>query len=86
MEDSTGTIIVCGVVTMGAVMVNDVSKGKLTIKPVIAGFLLTGALLVISTFVGDLARGLAIVTMVTALLLNGTPLFQLLGKVGQVNG
>jgi hypothetical protein len=74
-------IIVAGVVTAGSALVSDVSKGNVTIKPVITGFLLTGSLLLVGTFAPDVAQVFAIIMMVTALVKNGSVLSSVLSDI-----
>lgn len=84
MADSTGLIIVSGLVAGGSTLLADVSKGSVTIKPVIAGFLIVSGLLFVSTFNEDIAKGFAILIMATALVRNGSVLASVIEHLGNV--
>lgn len=84
MADSTGLIIVSGLVAGGSTLLTDVSKGNVTIKPVIAGFLIVSGLLFVSTFNEDIAKGFAVLIMATALVRNGSVLAGVVTHLGNV--
>lgn len=84
MADSTGLIIVSGLVASGSTLLSDVSKGSVTIKPVIAGFLIVSGLLFVSTFNDEIAKGFAVLIMATALVRNGSVLAGVVTHLGNV--
>ena len=78
---ATDTIVVCTVVMIGSALIKDVAHGTPTIKPVVTGMILGGALLIIGTFAPTFARLLAITGLIGALMTNGSALITTTGKL-----
>ena len=77
----TDTIIVCSMVMIGSSLIKDVAHGQPSIKPVVTGMMLGGALLIIGTFAPTLAKLLAITGLVGALMTNGSTLINIGEKI-----
>ena len=78
---ATDTIIVCSMVMIGSSLIKDVAHGQPSIKPVVTGMMLGGALLIIGTFAPTLAKLLAITGLVGALMTNGSTLINIGEKI-----
>lgn len=78
----TTAVLTSGIIITGISVVHDVSKAKDPIPPVITGFMLTMALLVVSFVSGPLAKALAYMGVAGAILTNGNGLMAAIGKVG----
>lgn len=77
----TDTIVTCTLVIIGTSLVKDVAHGSPTIRPVVTGMILGGALLIIGTFAPTFAKLLAIFGMIGSLMTNGLELTQATGRI-----
>ena len=68
-------VVLLGTVTVGVTVLSKVSQNKDFHKPILGGVLYVGLLALVDMASPALATGLATVVLVTALLLNGVPLF-----------
>lgn len=75
----TDVILLAGAVITGTTVIRDTSNKQFKFAPIAFGFMLTAALLVLSVFVPSFAKGLAVMGLVGALVLNGPALFKLTG-------
>lgn len=81
--DVTNSIIAAAVVISASTLVKDaVEKKQFHFAPIIFGFLLASALLLMAFFAPGVARALAIMGLVGALVVNGPAVFKLAGVVG----
>lgn len=80
--DSTNAIIAAAVVISGSTMVKDgVEKKKFHFAPVVFGFMLASALLLLALIAPNFARGLAYMGLVGAFVVNGPAVFKLAGGI-----
>lgn len=70
-KNATGTIIAAGILVTGSTVIRDVHEGKTRAAPIVFGFMMVTALLVISYASSGFARGLAYMSMVGAFVVNG---------------
>ena len=70
-ESSTGIILAAGILVTGSTVVRDVHEGKPRAAPIVFGFMMVTALLVISYASPGFARGLAYLSLVGAFVVNG---------------
>lgn len=80
--DTTDLIIVTAAVVAGSSLIKDVKAGTPHAGPIVFGFLLAGALLLVAVPAEKVARGLSYLALVGALAVNGPALF---GVVGGLN-
>ena len=73
-----GTAIITGLSVL-----KDVHKKKDPVKPVVFGFMLGSALLLVAFAAPALAKGLALMGVVGAFVTNGTDVLAILGQVGK---
>lgn len=78
----TTAVLTSTIVITGISVIKDVSQAKDPIPPVITGFMLGMALIVVSFVSGPLAKALAYMGVAGAVLTNGTTLMATVGKVG----
>lgn len=83
--DPSDTIIISVIVMMGSALIKDVAHNSPSVKPIVTGFALGAALLILGTFSPTLAKGLAITGMIGALLTNGDALLTSADKITQKN-
>jgi hypothetical protein len=74
---ATGTVIAAGVIVTGSTLVRDVHEGKGRAAPIIFGFMMVSALLIISMASTKYAKGLAYLSMVGAFVVNGPAVFSI---------
>lgn len=68
------TIVVGGVVTAaGLTSLNQLTEGKLSMRPVIGGFIVGTALLIVAFINTPVAAALALLLMITSVFVNGAP-------------
>lgn len=79
--DATTMIMTSAVITTGVTLIAEQQDNKLSIKPVIAGWILGLFLFLIATWDDETAKMIAVLVMITALLVNGTKLFTTVSKV-----
>lgn len=71
----TGLILGTGVVVAGSTLIRDVHEGKTRAAPIIFGFMMVTALLLISLGSPKTARGLSYMALVGAFVVNGPAVF-----------
>lgn len=81
--NSTDAIVGSTVVITGTSLIRDTVKGKPQMRPVISGFLLGSALLLLSFAAPTLAKYLAYLGVLGALVTNGPEVVTALGRIGQ---
>ncbi len=79
---STDTIIAAVVIIVGTTMIKNAKHKKNKFQPLIFGFMLAIALLIMATFAPTFAKGLAYMGMVGAFVVNGPTVFGLLAGIG----
>lgn len=82
-ENATGTILAAGILVTGSTVVRDVHEGKGRAAPIIFGFMMVSALLIISMASPKYAKGIAYLAMVGAFVVNGPAVF---GIVSGISG
>lgn len=86
MSASPTDVIVgsCVIITATTVLRNSQEKTKAgtTFRPVVFGFALAVVLLAIAIFAPGFSKGLALLGLVGAFVVNGPTLFTLIGKLG----
>lgn len=80
--DPTDAIVGSVVVIVGTTLIRDTMQGKADMRPVVTGFLLGSALLLLSFGAPNLAKGLAYLGVLGALVTNGPLIADRLGKIG----
>lgn len=87
MSANPTDVIIGSVVVITATTVLRNAKNKTpagtTFKPVVFGFLLAGALLAIAIVAPNMAKGLALLGLVGAFVVNGPALFEVIGSLGK---
>ena len=68
---ATGVILAAGIIVTGSTVIRDVHEGEPRAAPIIFGFMMVTALLVISYASPGFARGLAYLSLVGAFVVNG---------------
>lgn len=82
MADASSVTTLAVVIAVGSTELKSLSKdGKVTIKPVLGGFILGAFLLGIASINNDLAVGFGVLIIVSSLLINGAGLFATANKV-----
>lgn len=82
MDDSLATISCVSAATLVTIIGQATDKSKhVTIRPIIGGFIVGALLLLIGLWSADVAKMFAVVLLVTALVVNGGPVFDSIGKV-----
>jgi hypothetical protein len=81
MMGPTASVIGGTVIITGLSVLKDVHKGQDPVKPVVFGFMLGGALLLVSFFSGALAKALALMGVVGAFTVNGKDALSILGAI-----
>lgn len=74
----TDVIIASVVIIVGTTMIRNAKNKKNRFAPIIFGFMLALALLIMATFAPTVAKGLAYMGMVGAFVVNGPTVFKLL--------
>lgn len=70
-------VVIAGtVMSTGLTVLNDLLKGTINMRPIIGGFIVGTALLVIAMFNTPIAVALALLMLVTSVLINGTPILE----------
>ena len=77
--ETTDLIIVTSAVVAGSTLIKDVKNGTPHAGPIIFGFLLAGALLLVAIPSDKFARGLSYLALVGALAVNGASIFGIVG-------
>lgn len=80
---ATGTILAAGILVTGSTVIRDVHEGKGRAAPIVFGFMMVTALLVISLASPKYAKGIAYLSMVGAFVVNGPAVF---GIVSGISG
>jgi hypothetical protein len=70
-KDPAGFIIAASVIVAGSTAIRDVHEGKPRAAPIVFGFLMAGALLIVGLGSSTFARGLAWMALVGAFVVNG---------------
>lgn len=71
------TVVIAGTVTAtGLTVLNQLLHNRLSMKPVIGGFIVGTALLMIAFFSTDIAAALALLMLTTSVLANANPILQ----------
>lgn len=78
----TASVIGGTVIITGLSVLKDIHGTKDPIKPVVFGFMLGAALLVVNMFSGALAKALALMGIVGAIAVNGKDAVSILGGIG----
>ena len=81
--ETTDLIIVTSAVVAGSTLLKDVKEGHPSAGPVIFGFLLAGALLLIAIPGEKFARGLSYFALIGALAVNGAAVFGIAGGLSK---
>lgn len=79
--NATDTVIGSTVVVIGSRAIADTASGHFTMGPIVSGFLLGSALLLLAFVSPFMAKGFAILAMIGALLKNGPAVFAHIGKI-----
>lgn len=79
MSDPNSVIMTSVVVATGVTLIADQQQSKLTMRPIIGGWILGLILFLIATFDEDIAKMFAVLVLVTAVLMNGTKVFTAVG-------
>lgn len=74
-KDPVTLIIAAGVIVTGSTVIRDVHEGKPRAAPIVFGFMMVSALLIIALGAPKLARGLAWMSLVGAFVVNGAAVF-----------
>jgi hypothetical protein len=78
---TSGTIIASMVVMVGSSLVVEAAEGQVTMGPIVFGFMLGSALMLIGFVSGPLAKMLAIMGVVGTLVTRGSDLTKILGGI-----
>lgn len=79
---TTGTVVGCSALIASISAIKDTTHGKSPMQPVVTGFMLAFALLLVALVSQALARALALMGVLGAILVNGQGVLSTLGKVG----
>lgn len=74
-KSPTGMIVAAGVIVTGSTVIRDVHEGKTRAAPIVFGFLMVIGLLLIAMGAPKVARGLALLSLLGALAVNGPAVF-----------
>lgn len=74
-KSPTGLIVAAGVIVTGSTVIRDVHEGKTRAAPIVFGFLMVIGLLLIAMGAPKVARGLALLSLLGALAVNGPAVF-----------
>jgi hypothetical protein len=80
MSDANAVIMTSVVVATGVTLIADQQENKLSMRPIIGGWVLGLILFLIATFDDDIAKAFAVLVLVTAVLMNGTKVFAAVGN------
>jgi hypothetical protein len=73
----TTSVVVAGTIAAtGLTVLNNLLQGKVSMRPVIAGFVVGTFLLLMAFFNTQIAAALALLLLLTSMLVNGLPLLQ----------
>lgn len=72
----TGVVITGTILATGLTSINQLIEGKLSMRPILGGFVVGTFLLMIALFNTGIAVALALLIMVTSILINGLPIMQ----------
>ena len=73
----TNTIIAAGIIVTGSTVIRDAHEGKTRAAPIVFGFMMVTALLILAIPFPRTSRGLAFMTMVGAFVVNGPAVFSI---------
>lgn len=79
----TDTIVAATVIIAGSTMIKNAKAKKNHFAPIVFGFLLTSALLIMAMFAPTFARMLAYMGMVGAFVVNGPAVFGVVSGIGK---
>ena len=77
----TDAIVASVIIIVGSTMIRNAHNKKNRFGPIVFGFMLIIALLIMATFAPTVAKGLAYMGMVGAFVVNGPTVFKLLSGV-----
>jgi formate/nitrite transporter FocA (FNT family) len=80
--DAASTVLGGTVVITGARVFADTATGHFTMQPVVSGFLLGSALLLVAMFAPSIAKALVILGMVGTFVTSGPTILDRVGKLG----
>jgi hypothetical protein len=76
-KEPTGLIVAVGVIVTGSTVIRDVHEGKTHAAPIVYGFMMVIALLLIGMGAPRVSRGLAYLSLIGALAVNGPAVFSI---------
>jgi hypothetical protein len=79
MAGSTDVILLSGALITVTTVIRNTTDKKFHFSPIMFGFLLTAALLILSAAAPTVAKGLAVMGVVGAFVANGPAVFKVLG-------
>lgn len=79
--DATSAIVGSMIVIMGTTEIADIKRDGFHAKPIIVGFMLGTALLIIAVFNPEIAKAFAYLGVVGALVTNGPDAFKAIGAI-----
>lgn len=79
MASPTDVILLSGAIITATTVIRNTTDKKFHFSPIVFGFLLTAALLILSVLTPSFAKGLAIMGIIGAFALNGGPVLKVLG-------
>lgn len=82
-KNPTGVVVAAGVIVAGSTVVRDVHEGQIRAAPIVFGFLMVSALLLIGMASPKTARGLAYLSMIGALAVNGPAVFSIVSGLSE---
>lgn len=80
--DATGAVLAGTIVITGSKVFADTANGHFTMQPVVSGFLLGSALLLLGMVVPSIAKALVALGCVGAFVTNGPTILDRVGKLG----
>lgn len=78
---ASDAVIISVIVIAGSAVIKDSAAGKFTFKPIVAGFMLGAALLLIAAASPGLAKGMAMLGVIGAVIENGPAVFKTVGGI-----
>jgi hypothetical protein len=82
MNSPTDIVVASVIIIVATTMIKNAKHKKNHIAPIIFGFMLLVALLILATFAPTVAKGLGYMGMVGAFVVNGPDVFSLLKNIG----
>jgi hypothetical protein len=81
MFTNPNTILASIVTAIGLTAIKQLLDGKLSMRPIIGGFVVGAGLLIMSIFTVEIAVGLAVMILLASVLNNGVPILEKVMKM-----